>query len=255
MTALDDFFTHYYSRRPVNATFTGVHAYDEELPDWSLDGLEALDDEMRSLGSALAAEYPAPASVAAFKASPDLLDAELARGYLEIQRAENASMHGPRGNPALWTGEAVFSLIALMIRDFAPLEERFDRTAARSDGLSRFLRRTDRQKGYVVETDHGTFGAFEAFAPGEPMGTLDPRTSLPAAWVEKAKRDCQGANILLQAAMRQWVAPAPIPDKERARLYSAFAQGSTSFRMFDHRFEIFSTSAASIGESREAPET
>ena len=38
MTALDDFFTHYYARRPVNATFTGVHAYDTELPDWSLDG-------------------------------------------------------------------------------------------------------------------------------------------------------------------------------------------------------------------------
>ena len=39
MTAIDDFFTHYYARRPVNATFTGVHAYDDRLPDWSLDGL------------------------------------------------------------------------------------------------------------------------------------------------------------------------------------------------------------------------
>jgi hypothetical protein len=47
VTAIDDFFTHYYARRPVNATFTGVHAYDEELPDWSPDGLDALDDEMR----------------------------------------------------------------------------------------------------------------------------------------------------------------------------------------------------------------
>jgi hypothetical protein len=254
MTAIDEFFSHYYARRPVNATFTGVHAHDDRLPDWSLDGMAALDDEMRSLGSALEVEYPAPKSVAAFRTSPDLLDAELARGFLEIQRAENASMHGPRGNPALWTGEAVFSLIALMIRDFAPLEERLDSAAARSEKLSRFLRRSDRQKGRVVETEHGTFGVFEAFAPGEPMGTLNPRAALPAAWVEKAKRDCRGADILLQAAMRQWVALAPIPDRERARLYDAFAQASTYFRMFDHRFEIYSTSAASIGESREAPE-
>ena len=55
MTAIDDFFTHYYSRRPVNATFTGVHAYDHQLPDWSADGLAAQDDEMRALGDALAA--------------------------------------------------------------------------------------------------------------------------------------------------------------------------------------------------------
>ena len=54
MTAIDDFFTHYYARRPVNATFTGVHAYDSELPDWSPDGLDALDDEMRSSINAIA---------------------------------------------------------------------------------------------------------------------------------------------------------------------------------------------------------
>jgi len=58
VTAIDDFFTHYYARRPVNATFTGVHAYDDCLPDWSPDGLAAMDGEMRSLGEALAREYP-----------------------------------------------------------------------------------------------------------------------------------------------------------------------------------------------------
>ena len=141
MTALDDFFTHYYSRRPVNATFTGVHAYDDCLPDWSPDGLAAMDDEMRSLGEALAREYPAPPSAAAFRNGPDLLDAELARGFLEIQRAENASLHGPSGNPALWTGEAVFSIISLMIRDFAPLEVRADHAARRAEGTGGFLGR------------------------------------------------------------------------------------------------------------------
>src|SRR5688500_15682400 len=139
MTAIDEFFSHYYARRPVNATFTGVHAYDEELPDWSPDGLQALDDEMASLGSALAAEYPAPSSVAVFKSSPDLLDAELARAFLVVQRAENASMHGPRGNPALWTGEAVFSIIALMIREFAPLRAQVSTAEVRLAKFAAFL--------------------------------------------------------------------------------------------------------------------
>ena len=146
MTAIDDFFTHYYARRPVNATFTGVHAYDDKLPDWSLDALAAADDEMDSLGRALTAEYPAPASVAAFRSSPDLLDAELARGFLEIQRAENASMHGPRGNPSLWVGEAVFSIIALMIRDFAPVEERVATATERLNRIHTFLCHSERAK-------------------------------------------------------------------------------------------------------------
>ena len=32
-TALDAFFSAYYRRRPVNATFTGVHDFDDRLPD------------------------------------------------------------------------------------------------------------------------------------------------------------------------------------------------------------------------------
>ena len=255
MTAIDDFFTHYYARRPVNATFTGVHAYDDQLPDWSLDGMASLDDEMRSLGSALEAEYPAPDSVAAFRTNPDLLDAELARAFLEVQRAENASMHGPRGNPALWTGEAVFSIISLMIREFAPLDVRFDRAAARSNKISSFLRRNDRQPGLIVDTKHGTVGAFETIAPNEHTATLDRRTSLPSAWVEKAKRDCEGARILLNAAMRQWIAPSTIPDAQRRRLYDALPNGITGFQAFAAGFESFESAAASIGESREAPES
>ena len=255
MTAIDDFFTHYYARRPVNATFTGVHAYDDQLPDWSLDGMAALDDEMRSLGSALESEYPAPGSAAALRSNPDLLDAELARAFLEVQRAENASMHGPRGNPALWTGEAVFSIVSLMIRDFAPLEYRFDRAAARSERIAGFLGRHDRPKGVIVEPEFGTVGAFEANAPGERVSTLDPHTPIPAAWAEKAKRDCEGARILLNAAMRHWIAPATIPDAKRRRLYDALPDGITAFRAFAARFEMLERAAASIGESREAPES
>ena len=255
MTALDDFFTHYYARRPVNATFTGVHSYDDQLPDWSIDGMTVLDDEMRSLGSRLAAEYPAPSSVAAFRTNPDLLDAELARAFLEVQRAENASMHGPRGNPALWTGEAVFSIVALLIRDFAPVESRLDRAMARMNKFSQFFSLGDRRGGVAIETEHGSFAVIEAHSPDEIFATLDPRTSLPAAWVEKAKRDCQGAEILFDAAMRQLVAPAALPETKRQEIYHALMRGKAGVRRFLTRFNASRVVAATTGGLVDAPES
>ena len=51
--ALDRFFEHYYRRRPVNATFTGVHDYDDDLPDWSPDGIEQTVHEMTALRDSL----------------------------------------------------------------------------------------------------------------------------------------------------------------------------------------------------------
>ena len=191
MTAIDDFFTHYYARRPVNATFTGVHAYDDQLPDWSLDGMAAMDAEMASLGEALSREYPAPASVSAFRTNSDLLDAELARGFLEIQRAENASTHGPRGNPALWTGEALFSVIALMIRDFAAIE---DRVVAATNRL---------------EATHDTFLRANPWESSEAQ-------HLPRSWTAKAQRDCEGAAVLLGNSFELWLQSTSISSFMRA---------------------------------------
>lgn len=215
VTAIDDFFTHYYARRPVNATFTGVHAYDDRLPDWSLDGMAALDDEMASLGTALAGEFPAPASVTAFRNSPDLLDAELARGFLEIQRAENASLHGPRGNPSLWTGEAVFSIIAFMIRDFDSPRDDIRNAEPRLPGIDRFL------------------AAFDASAP------------IPPAWKARAQRDCAGAVILFTQGMNDWMGLAELPIPERDRLYALASSARRAFEQVAARLEQASDASES----------
>jgi hypothetical protein len=235
VTAIDDFFTHYYARRPVNATFTGAHAYDDRLPDWSPDGLAAMDDEMQSLGEALAREYPAPASVSAFRTSPDLLDAELARGFLEIQRAENASRHGPTGNPALWTGEAVFSLISLLIRDFAPLEERLDLLERRADCSGAFLSQNSGNPVWRVETEHATIAAWEAIGPDEPGATLDARRALPRAWVDRALRDCDGAQVLLGDGFHHRIAALNLQASRKQRLQLAAARAGARLRAFAKR--------------------
>ena len=232
MTAIDDFFTHYYARRPVNATFTGVHAYDDQLPDWSLDGLDALDDEMKSLGSALAKEYPAPSSAAAFRNNPDLLDAELARAFLDVQRAENASAHGPRGNPALWTGEAIFSIVALMTRSFAPTRERLELAQARLANFSGFLRRSHGAPVFTLETANTTIAAWEARPPDSRKSVQNRATPLPRVWIDRATRDCDGAAVLLKNGMLEWIRSIdPSVPERNPKLESALG-GNTSLRMF-----------------------
>jgi hypothetical protein len=136
---LERFIDHYYRRRPVNATFTGLHDHDVCLPDWSAAGLAAIDAEMRELIVQLDERYPAPENVTAYRDDADLLDAELARGFCEIQLSENASDHGMRGNPALWTGEAVFSIISLMIREFAPIDDRVRSAVSRMQAIPAFF--------------------------------------------------------------------------------------------------------------------
>jgi hypothetical protein len=110
----------HHRRRPVNATFTGMLTYDARLPDWSPSGLAALDGELRELLATCNEQFLAPPNPVAYRDDTNLLDAELIRGFCEIQLSENASAHGMRGNPALWTG----SVISLMIRDFASLDDR-----------------------------------------------------------------------------------------------------------------------------------
>ncbi len=122
---LDRFFTAYYRRRPVNATFVGVHDYDRELPDFSENGAGDTLAEMRSLLDPL--EHDSS------------IDHRLAAGYLRTQVAEFQSTHFHRGNPSLYTGEAAFGIMSLFLTDFAPLAERIDSAAARLAGIPRLL--------------------------------------------------------------------------------------------------------------------
>ena len=177
---LDRFFEHYYKRRPVNATFTGVHTYDEFLPDWSEQGLWSLDAEMHALRAELVTVFPQALGddMEALREHTDLLDARLAIAFLDIQIAENASRHGMRGNPALWSGEAVFSIASLMMRNLERTDDVEGQVRERCARLSTFL--SDAQE---VMRD----------AP------------IPMEWVAKALRDCEGAEQLLTKGIVAWL--------------------------------------------------
>ena len=203
--ALDHFFDHYYRRRPVNATFTGMHGHDAQLPDWSRGGLEALDDEMRLLHAELSGAHPTPDSAHDYRDDVELLDAELARAFLEMQLAENASTRGVRGNPALWTGEAMFSVVSLMIREFAPLDDRLRAATARLGAMPAFLAQA-----------------------ADTMGD----SALPGAWTARAMRECNGATILLARGVDAWLASGTHAPALAMPLRAAAALALESFERF-----------------------
>jgi uncharacterized protein (DUF885 family) len=186
---LDGFFASYYRHRPVNATFIGLHVYDDRLPDLSAHGLADVlgdgEDLLRRL-RALPDEHSTEAQA---------LDRRLAEGFLRIQQWEAGSIHfGPGSNPTLFTGEAIFGLVSLLLRPFAPLEQRLHMAAARLGAVPALLATGSRQI-----------------------------RSAPAAWIERARHECEGARLLLADVAA-----------EHAVLEHPARAASLAFNRFDH---------------------
>jgi hypothetical protein len=156
-TWLETFLRAYYARRPVSATFIGVHDFDDRLPDLSEDGTFALAAESEDQLVRLRALPSEPLTDAQF------LDRQLAEGFLRIQRWEATSDHfGP--NPCLFTGEAIFGLVSLLLRPVPSLQ----------DARARLLA----IPGFLSVARHRI-------------------KSAPVAWIERARHECAGAKLLL----------------------------------------------------------
>jgi hypothetical protein len=172
--ALGPFFDSYYRLRPVNATFTGIHDFDDRLPDWSPDGLAAATDDMRRLRASIHGADAVPADLRDARAR----DQALAAAFLDVQIAEIDSPRFQRGNPSLAIGEAVFGIIALITRPFAPASRRVDAVVGRLHAIPGFLE-----------------GARRSMVDG-----------VPDEWRAKALRECDGAERLVGDGLRRWVA-------------------------------------------------
>jgi len=175
---LDDFFAAYYRRRPVNATFIGVHDHDGVLPDYSPHGVAdtvaeivALQRELRG-GLVAAPETPA-----------ERIDGTLAEHFLTIQAWEYGSRHFQGGNPSTYTGEAIFGVLSLFLRPFAPLAERVEAAIARMDAIPAFL----------------------------ASAAANVR-SAPVAWTERAIRECTGAMHFLGGGVDMLIADEATTD-------------------------------------------
>jgi hypothetical protein len=200
MTSLGAFFDSYYRLRPVNATFTGIHDHDHRLPDWSPDGLAAAADEMRALRASLVAGRRPDVSLRDVAQR----DRELAIAFLDVQLAERDSDHFQRRNPSLAAGEAIFSLVSLMTRPFAPTAQRVDAAIARLTAVPAFLE-----------------GAQQSMITG-----------IPDQWRAKCLRECDGAQRLLGDGIGKWIAVESIDHRRSDHLTRAAAQAAQAFDRF-----------------------
>jgi len=197
MTGLDRFFDSYYRLRPVTATFTGIHDFDDRYPDWSPDGLDAAIDEIRSLRASIEGADAAPESLRDTRAR----DRALAASFLDVQLAETGSLHFQRGNPALAIGEAVFGIVSLITRPFAPVPQRLDALAGRLQAIPAFLE-----------------GARRSIAD-----------AVPDEWRINALRTCDGAVRIVGDGLRRWLA---LESAEDQRVLPAAARAGAAIEAF-----------------------
>jgi len=194
---LDDFFAAYYRRRPVNATFIGIHTWDDRLPDLSEAGMDETAAEMATLLSRLGDLPSEPLTPA------ERLDRRLAEGFLEIQLWESGSGHFARGNPSLYIGEAVFGAMSLFLRPFAPLADRVEAAAARMVAVPALLAQG------------------QAAAPRAPL-----------AWTERAIRECDGALAFFRGGVDALIAAHGIEGDGLRRAADAAAEAVSDYRRY-----------------------
>lgn len=220
---LDRFFRSYYARRPVNATFIGVHGLDHLLPDFSENGAGDTVVEMEGLlrdaavgsGRVDVGAAPGGGGQRGGAASPleggrtpwDTLDRRLAEGFLKIQLWEYGSRHFHRGNPSLYTGEAVFGVMSLFLSDFAPLAERLEKAGERMAAIPTLL----------------------------AQGRENVREA-PPAWTERAIRECEGALAFLSSGMEELLEEA-VGSTNAPPLRAAAAEAAAAFQEFRQYLE------------------
>ncbi len=196
--ALDGFFAWYYATWPVHATFIGVHDYDDRLPDLSADALAAAREAVDGLLARFRGLPVEPTTEA------EALDRRLVEGFLEIQRWEYGARHGPCGNPCLYTGEAVFGVMALCLRPFAPLPQRMQAATARLRAVPVLLAQA------------------EAALHGVP--------GVPDAWAVRALRECRGARTFFAEGLRTFMQEHRLAD---AALREAAATAIAAVERFE----------------------
>ena len=121
--------------------------------------------------------------------------------------------HFYRGNPALWTGEAIFAVIALVTRDFAPLPERLEAAAARLRAIPRFLRRRPADADRVADAMAGEGADGSARPPRalfgqQPAGLGDSHRAWLRDDMRSSRRLRDGAGGL-RPVLRQWLRAGP----------------------------------------------
>ena len=158
---IDETLRTWFAIAPVDGSFVGLHQHDQALPDLSPQGVADARAELQRAVARRPARTPDENSLRA-------LDEELMADALAIRLWEYET-RWLLGNPSVHAGEAVFSLMSLLLPQHGGGEfERLEALHARLTALPTFLDQATQQ--------------------------LD---RAPLAWTERAVRECRGAHAFL----------------------------------------------------------
>jgi uncharacterized protein (DUF885 family) len=205
---LDDFLVSYYRYRPVNATFIGVHEHDHRLPDYSERGVDEVISDMKNLLQRLQALPEEKLSEA------ETLDRMLAEGFLEIQLWEYDSHHFHRGNPCVYTGEAVFGVMSLFLRPFAPFSKRVESAVLRLAAVPVLLE----------------------------QGKHNLRRA-PKEWTRRAIRECSGALNFLREGIELLMKEEGAENDRIRKVADRAEEAFVGFRQFLESELLYKTSS------------
>ncbi len=115
-----DYFEFYYWAFPVAATFVGIHDHDERLGDYSTEVLSSTTAKLRHYAAELSLLDPR-------NLEPDAAaDLKMLAARVRQEVREMDGLKTWRKNPANYPAVAAEGLHDLLVREFAPLEERLE---------------------------------------------------------------------------------------------------------------------------------
>ncbi len=233
----------YLAANPVAATEAGMHRYDHRL---------AATDEA-SLAAVAATYRHYLADLARYQPDGDVdweIDWRLMQGLARAGMRTYETQDLPHRSPDFYGGEALFGPYTLLLKEFAPLEERLGHLAGRLAEVPRVLRDAEHNLGVcparwvdiAIESATGGLSLFQhvipalaaAVAPGDPV---------LAARIE-------ATNTKAVAAVERYI--RFLQETLRPRAGGSFALGKSAWNAMvrdEHMLDLDADAIAAIGEA------
>src|ERR1700680_1138192 len=110
---------------PIEATWAGVHDYDAEYPDVTLDGFARQQERAKTHHDTLRRWKPEQLS------QSDAIDWHMLVSKFEVQLRESQELQHHKHSPSLYPNVAIEGIYSLLARDYAPLRDRLPALASR----------------------------------------------------------------------------------------------------------------------------
>ncbi|HUS15952.1 MAG TPA: DUF885 family protein, partial [Chloroflexia bacterium] len=223
---VSEFVGWYLAQNPVAATDLGAHNWDDRLADLSAGGLRTLRTGLEVFRDRVA-RYTADGADPAGDDVDWAIDLRLMAAFARSGLRGLVDADLPHRSPDFYAAEALFGPYSLLLKDFAPLDERMRHLAGRLADVPRVLADAEANLDVcphlwvetALETTGGGLSLFQQLVPALAAGVRDGDPLL-AARVEATNAKA----IAAVERFRQFLAETLLP-----RVGGTFAVGETAW--------------------------